>query len=168
MLTGKEKSLLEALEPTATENDVEIVTVEVVGARKAPTIRVYIDTPTGVSFDQLSSAQAWINQIMDEIDPFPGAYTLEVSSPGIDRPLRTPEHFQRFIGETVQVVCQSPVEKRSRWKGTLQGFADDAVLLEVDGEQVALQLDNIKRANVKGVIDFNKKVDFKSENVLDA
>jgi len=147
---------------------VEIVTVEVVGARKAPTIRVYIDTPTGVSFDQLSSAQAWINQIMDEIDPFPGAYTLEVSSPGIDRPLRTPEHFQRFIGETVQVVCQSPVEKRSRWKGTLQGFADDAVLLEVDGEQVALQLDNIKRANVKGVIDFNKKVDFKSENVLDA
>ncbi len=168
MLTGKEKSLLEALEPTATENGVEIVTVEVVGARKAPTIRVYIDTPTGVSFDQLSSAQAWINQIMDELDPFPGAYTLEVSSPGIDRPLRTPEHFQRFIGETVQVVCQSPVEKRSRWKGTLQGFADDAVLLEVDGEQVALQLDNIKRANVKGVIDFNKKVDFKSENVLDA
>lgn len=115
MLTAKERSLLAALEPTADAKGVEIVTIEIVGAKKAPTIRVFIDTPEGVSFDQLSGAQEWINQIMDDIDPFPGAYTLEVSSPGIDRALRTPQHFDRFAGETVQITCTSPVNGRSKW-----------------------------------------------------
>ena len=167
MLTGKEKSLLAALEPTAVEKDVEIVTVEVVGSRKAPTIRVFIDTPHGVSFDELSSAQSWIDDIMDDLDPFPGAYTLEVSSPGIDRPLRTPEHFERFAGERVQVVCQAPVDGRARWTGTLLGCEDGRVLLDVDGEQVALELSNVRRANVKGVIDFNAKSDLGPETILD-
>ena len=167
MLTGKERSLLAALEPTAAENDVEIVTVEVVGARKAPTIRVFIDTAQGVSFDQLSAAQAWINRIMDDIDPFPGAYTLEVSSPGIDRPLRTPEHFERFAGERVQITCQAPVDGRSRWSGVLRGYRDGAVLVDVDGEEVALDLANVKRANVKGTIDFNAKVDLGPSASLD-
>ena len=99
MLSAKERRLLEALEPLATAHDVEIVTVEVVGSRKAPTIRVYLDCDGGIGFDELAASQKWVNELMDELDPFPGAYTLEVSSPGIDRPLRTPEHFQRFAGE---------------------------------------------------------------------
>ena len=89
MLTGKELKLFNALSPYASENNIEIVTVEVVGSKKAPTIRVFIDCVGGVGFDELSSAQSWINDVMDELDPFPGAYTLEVSSPGIDRPLRS-------------------------------------------------------------------------------
>ena len=80
MLSKKEQQLLDALAPRAEQEGVEIVTVEVAGAKKAPTIRVYIDTPDGVSFDELSSAQAWINDLMDELDPFPGAYTLEAVS----------------------------------------------------------------------------------------
>ena len=82
MLTAKEQKLLDALEPTAAASGVEIVTLEIMGSKKAPTIRVFIDTEEGVSFDELASAQVWINRIMDEIDPFPGAYMLEVSSPG--------------------------------------------------------------------------------------
>ena len=156
MLTAKEKSLLDALEPTARERGTEIVTVEIAGAKKAPTIRVYIDTENGVSFDELSAAQEWINAIMDDIDPFPGAYTLEVSSPGIDRPLRTPEHFERFAGEVVHIVCQEPHDGRAKWTGKLQGMRDGAVIIEVDGEEVAIELDGIKRANVKGTIDFSK------------
>ena len=87
------------MEPRAASEGVEVVTVEIVGSRKAPTIRVYLDTAKGISFDEITAAQVWVNEIMDEIDPFPGAYTLEVSSPGIDRPLRTPEHFERFAGD---------------------------------------------------------------------
>lgn len=156
MLTAKEQSLLDALEKDSPDSNVEIVTVEVVGSKKAPTIRVYIDTPEGVSFDQLSSAQAWINDIMDALDPFPGAYTLEVSSPGIDRPLRTPAHFARFAGEKVYITCVKPQEGRSRWRGVLRGFEDGSVLVETeDGTIVALDLDNIKSAKVKGTIDFN-------------
>lgn len=156
MLTGKEKLLLEALEPIAAEKGIEIVTVEVVGARKAPTIRVYIDTPDGVSFDELASAQEWINALMDDIDPFPGAYTLEVSSPGIDRPLRTPAHFDRFAGEEAQVVLRGPVNGRAKWTGTLLGMRDGSVALSVDGTEVAFPLETIKRANVKGHIDFSQ------------
>lgn len=155
MLSAKEQQLLDALEPRAAREGVEVVTIEVVGAKKAPTIRVYIDTEEGVSFDELSAAQSWINDIMDELDPFPGAYMLEVSSPGIDRPLRTLEHFARFAGETAVIKMSSAETGRSNWTGKLVGVEDGLVLLEVDGETVKLPIDNIKRAHMKGVIDFN-------------
>ena len=156
MLTAKEQGLLNALEPTAQDKGVEIVTVEIAGAKKAPTVRVYIDTDGGVSFDELSAAHEWINAIMDDVDPFPGAYTIEVSSPGIDRPLRTPAHFERFAGEVVTIVCKEPHDGRTKWTGKLNGMRDSAVVIEVDGEEVAIELDGIKRANVKGTIDFSK------------
>ncbi|MBQ9069670.1 MAG: ribosome maturation factor RimP [Eggerthellaceae bacterium] len=159
MLTAKEKMLLDALEPLARERGVEVVTVEVAGAKKAPTIRVFIDTEHGVSFDELSAAQDWISPLMDEVDPFPGAYTLEVSSPGIDRPLRTPDHFERFAGETVVVVCSAPINGRTKWTGTLCGFRDGCVVLDVDGVEEAIGLEGIKRANVKGTVDFSKQED---------
>ena len=73
VLSNKEQQLLDALEPQAAAEGVEIITVEVVGSKKSPTIRVYIDTDHGVSFDELSEDQAWIYDIMVEIDPFPGA-----------------------------------------------------------------------------------------------
>lgn len=189
MLTGKEKRLLEALELLAAAHNVEIVTIEIVGSRRAPTIRVYVDAPGGVGFDELASSQQWIGQKMDEIDPFPGAYTLEVSSPGIDRPLRTPQHFARFTGETVQVTCKAPIEGRGKFTGRLLGIVqapgDDipdvfegmqpgdsdefdidkvdaqlldnvgAIVLDVDGKRTDIEWDNIKRANVRGVVDFN-------------
>ena len=154
MLTRKEQQLLDALEPFAAANGIELVTLEIVGAKKSPTIRVYIDTEHGVSFDELSGAQAWINDVMDEIDPFPGAYMLEVSSPGIDRPLRTAEHFERFAGETVVVKTKSPVEGRSSFTGVLLGFEDGKVLVECDGARCVLPLELVKRANVKGTVDF--------------
>ena len=154
MLTAKERSLLEALEKQAAEPGIEIVTVEVVGAKKSPTIRVYIDTPEGVSFDELSNAQAWINDIMDELDPFPGAYTLEVSSPGIDRPLRTLEHFERFAGETAVVTAVEPQNGRSKWTGTLAGVRGQAIVIDVDGAQEEIEIGNIKRARLKGAVDF--------------
>ena len=154
MLTAKEKKLLEALEPRAQAEGVEIVTLEIMGSKKAPTIRVFIDTEGGVSFDELSSAQAWINDIMDEIDPFPGAYMLEVSSPGIDRPLRTREHFERFAGEEAVVKTVSPMDGRSSWRGELAGMEGDAVVLTVEGERVAIPFDNVKRAHVVGTVEF--------------
>ena len=155
MLTAKENPLLQALLPTAEASGVEIVSVEVVGARKAPTIRVYIDTPGGVSFDELASAQEWVNRIMDELDPFPGAYTLEVSSPGIDRPLRTLEHFQRFAGETAVLILSEPYDGRGKWTGKLAGTDGTDVLLEIDGRTEHIPYDNIKKAHVKGQVDFS-------------
>lgn len=154
MLTGKEQSLFDALEPRANAEGVDLVTLEIAGARKAPTIRVYIDTDHGVGFDELASAQSWINEIMDEIDPFPGAYTLEVSSPGIDRPLRTPEHFRRFIGERAVVKTNGPVDGRSNFTGEILSASDDAVSLDCDGTAYDIPFAQVKRANLKGTINF--------------
>ena len=154
MLTRREQGLLDALEPQATAQGIEIVMLEIVGSKKSPTIRVYIDTDHGVSFDELSSAQAWINDLMDEIDPFPGAYMLEVSSPGIDRPLRTLEHFVRFAGEQVCVKTTSPIDGRSTFTGTLEGVEGDNVVIDCEHDRFEVPYEMIKKANVKGTIDF--------------
>ena len=146
MLTAKEKSLLSALEPRAASEGVEIVTLEIVGSKKAG----------GISFDELARTQAWVGDVMDELDPFPGAYMLEVSSPGIDRPLRTPEHFARFAGETVTVKTTGPIDGRSSFTGELLGFEDGCVIVAADGaDTFRIPYDNIKKARVKGTIDFS-------------
>ena len=154
MLTDKEKMLLDALEPRAEQEGVEIVTVEIVGARKSPTIRVYIDTPDGVSFDELSSAQSWIDAIVEAIDPFPGAYMLEVSSPGIDRPLRTPAHFASRIGEEATIRTTAKIDGRATFTGTILAADDESVGISCEGETFDIPFTAIKRANLKGVIEF--------------
>ncbi len=156
MLSSKEAEILSALEGRTAAEGIEVVTVEVVGSRKAPTIRVFLDKPEGIAFDDITCAQAWVNDIMDELDPFPGAYTLEVSSPGIDRPLRTPEHFARFAGEDVYVMTTAPIDGQSRFNAVLSGFDEQAqeVVLEVEGATVRVPLANIKKAHVKGKIKF--------------
>ena len=154
MLSSAEKKLLDALEARMPDDGVEIVTVEIVGARKAPTIRVYIDTPHGVGFDELSHAQSWIDATIEEIDPFPGAYMLEVSSPGIDRPLRTPAHFAAQIGETAVIRTAQKINGRSKFSGTIKSADGESVGLECDGELFEIEFDQIKRANLKGAFEF--------------
>lgn len=154
MLTAKEQSLLDAVEAHAEAHGISIVTVEVAGASKSPVIRVYIDALGGVSFTELTEAQEWIGQLMDELDPFPGAYVLEVSSPGIDRPLRTPGHFQAAVGEQVKLKTSEAVEGRKHFKGTLVSATEDAVAIEVDGAEVALPFTAISKANIIGTVKF--------------
>ena len=152
MLSKKEQQLLDALAPRAEQEGVEIVTLEIVGSKKAPTIRVYIDAAGGISFDELARTQAWVGDVMDELDPFPGAYMLEVSSPGIDRPLRTAEHFARFVGDTAVLKTQ-PVDGRGSWTGAIASVEGDVVVLDVDGAEARIPMDTIKRAHLKGTID---------------
>lgn len=154
MLTKKEQELLDAFEAGCADNGVEIVTVEVIGSKKAPIIRVYIDAEGGISFTELSDAQEWIGKLCDEIDPFPGAYTLEVSSPGIDRPLRTVEHFQRYAGEDVAIRTRAQIEGRMNFKGLLKGVDDSNVYVEIEGTDYEIPMSEIKRANIVGKIDF--------------
>ena len=148
MLTAKENEILEVLEAEAGAHGCEIVTLSIVGPANAPILRVYVDAQGGVSFDELASAQAWISPLVEGMDPFVGAYTLEVSSPGVDRPLRTLEHFERFVGEKAHIRAQKPVQERKNFNGVLKGVSANAVKIEVDGEVFEVDLDNIKRANL--------------------
>ncbi|MDD5806221.1 MAG: ribosome maturation factor RimP [Eggerthellales bacterium] len=156
MLSHKEQSILSALERRAQQEGIEVLTVEIVGSSRNPIIRVYLDTEDGISFDEVTAAQPWVDEIMEQIDPFPGAYTLEVSTPGIDRPLRTLDHFRRVIGQQATVLTREPVEGRSKFKGTLESVSEDGLIgMSVDGQHYDLPHSALKKAHVNGAVNFS-------------
>lgn len=155
-MTGEKLAnrLIELLEPVAEVNGFELVTVEVSGGRSAPTVRVLLDREDGLDIDAICSANRWVSDVLDDADPIPGSYTLEVSSPGVDRPLRTREQFARFAGETVTVKTAPHKGSRSSWTGVLQGIDGDDVVLDVDGQAVRVPFDSVMKARLKGVVSF--------------
>ena len=150
--SGIEQEIIDALEPLAAERGVDVVDVEVVGATKAPCVRVRIDhadesLPT-ITLDEVTEETEWISAALDELDPIPSSFTLEVSSPGMARPLRKQRDFERFAGEVVSVSL-TPGEGRRRYTGILLGIEAGAVALEVDGERVELPFDDIRKCTIK-------------------
>ncbi|MDQ3572253.1 MAG: ribosome maturation factor RimP [Actinomycetota bacterium] len=120
--------------------DVELVALETPAAE---TLRIYIDRPGGVD---LGLCEAVTGQLRDLLE----RYSLEVSSPGVDRPLTKPEHFRRFLGSRVRVRTSEPIDGRRNFTGTLREADAEVVSLESDGEPVRIPLDGIKRSNLVG------------------
>ena len=116
----------------------EVVDVEHAGA----TLRITLDRPEGIDADALEAPSKLLSELLDRDDPVPGRYTLEVSSPGVERPLRTPAHFRRFVGETVAVKTAPAVEGDRRVEGVLEAADDEGVV--VAGRRLAYQ--EIERA----------------------
>lgn len=158
-VTDVAKRLVELLEPVAESHGYELVAVEQAGGRKSPIIRVMVDREGGVDLDAICQANEWVTEVIDESDPISGPYTLEVSSPGVDRPLRKFSDFERFKGETCTIKAQVAGEARGRgaWTGQLAGTEGDDVLLEMDGETVHIPFNDITKARLKGVVSFNKE-----------
>ena len=149
------RTLTELLEPLAGSHGFELVAVEQTGGRRSPIIRVLLDREDGLDLDAICSANRWVSDAIDSANPVMGPYTLEVSSPGVDRPLRTREHYQRFAGETVTLKTKPHGGSRSTWTGMLRGIDGDDVILEVEGETVRIPFDSVQKARLKGVISFN-------------
>ena len=150
--TPLEAQLIEALEERAANHAIDIVDVEVVGATKAPVVRVRIDhadesLPT-ISLDEVTAQGAWINEVLDEVDPCHGSYSLEVSSPGIGRPLRALHDFERVAGGTVSLVTTA-MEGRRKYTGVLMGVRDGRVTLTCDDGEFSFDLADIKTAKIK-------------------
>lgn len=141
------------LESSAAEHGLELVAVEQAGGRKTPVIRVLLDREGGIDIEELARANQWISAVLDEAEPIHGPYTLEVSSPGIDRPLRRPEDFERFAGQTATVKTRSR-EGRGAWTGTIVGMEGGDIVLDVDGEEVRIAFDDMTKARLKGEVDF--------------
>lgn len=156
MQVNREDRLIEALEPLVTKHGLDLVTVEVAGTRKRPILRVFLDTPAGgITLDELVDAQEWVDAAIEEADPFIESYDLEVSSPGIDRPLRKRDDFERFAGETT-VAYLKPGAPRSKYTGISHGLDGDELVLEMeDGTMERLAFDRIKKAHIIGQIDFS-------------
>lgn len=126
----------------------ELVDVELTGGRQHQTLRVYIDGPRGVTVDDCADVSRQLSAILDVEDPFSGSYTLEVSSPGLDRPLVAPADFRRFEGAVIKVRLLHGLDCRRNFTGRLVETTADGVVVEVDGERFSLPFDAIERARL--------------------
>jgi ribosome maturation factor RimP len=141
----------EITERVGASEGIEVVEIELLGGGKHRVLRIYIDKPTGVTHGDCEMISQNVGTILDVEDVIPGdSYTLEVSSPGVERRLSKPRDFERFVGQKVKVLLREPVENQKRWEGTLASFQENQVTLEpAPGRTVQFGLDQIEKANLK-------------------
>jgi len=126
----------------------EVVDVSFVKEHGSYFLRVFIDKEGGVSLDDCQRLSELLSDRLDEIDPIPSSYNLEVSSPGLDRPLRKKSDYVRFAGRAVKLKTYAPIEGRKNWTGVLVGLDGENVRIDVDGREFALPLKMVARANL--------------------
>ncbi len=143
-----DERLQRLLQPVVEMLGYELVGIEYFRSGHHYILRIYIDKASGVTLDDCEIVSHQVSALLDVEDPIRGRYTLEVSSPGLDRPLFTAEHFQRFSGRQVKLRLVTPVNGRRNFKGLLQGLDAGKVTLEVDGERLDLPLEDIERARL--------------------
>ncbi|WP_072280938.1 ribosome maturation factor RimP [Rappaport israeli] len=155
---SREQTISDLCKPLVESMGYEWVGVEFHANSVNSILRIYVDKPEGgISMEDVVAVTEQINPLLDVKDPISVAYTLEVSSPGLDRPLFTPEHFQRFTGELVKLNVRQPVERRRKFTGVIQSvdLEENKLILslEKEGEMVELALDNIDKARLVPVFD---------------
>jgi ribosome maturation factor RimP len=145
--TMREK-LIELLEPLLTGFGFELVDIEFAPGRGSAHVTVYIDRPEGIVIEDCERCSREMSALLDVHDPIPQAYTLEVSSPGLDRVLRTPGHYERFSGARVLVELVAPRNGRRRYTGKLLKSDASGIEVEVDGQGVAAGYGEIARTRL--------------------
>ena len=136
------------LEPVLEAMGYELVHVQLVGSGRNTTLRVYIDTPDGITLADCETVSRQVSGVLDVEDPVPGGYQLEVSSPGLDRPLVKAAHFQQFLGHRIRVRLRESVVGRRNYTGDLLSYETGSITVAVDGERHELALDDIDSARV--------------------
>jgi ribosome maturation factor RimP len=127
----------------------EMVDVELVSGGRSPTLRVYIDSPQGITADDCADVSRQLSAIFDVEDPLPGSYILEVSSPGLDRPLTGPADYRKRVGETVKLKLRRPDETgRRNFTGVLVEATEEQIVVEVDKERFRVPYTAIERARL--------------------
>jgi ribosome maturation factor RimP len=140
--------LIALIEPVLAQLGYELVELEYAAGRTSAVVRIFIDQPAGISVDDCERVSRDVAALLDVDDPIPTAYTLEVSSPGFDRVLRTPAHFERFVGERIFVELQAPRAGRKRYTGILKSVAAARIELEVDKQTVDVPFGEIAKARL--------------------
>ena len=136
------------LQPLVEDLGYEFIGLEYHNNPKQSVLRVYIDSESGVGLEDCETVSREAAALLDVEDPISGHYNLEISSPGLDRPLFTPAQFEQFTGQEAQVSTFAPVEGRRKFKGRIVSIGDAAVVMEVDGVEVTLEFENIAKARL--------------------
>lgn len=145
--------LNELLQPLVEELGYEFVGLEYLNNPKQSVLRIYIDSGEGVGLEDCETVSREVAALLDVEDPIKGHYNLEISSPGLDRPLFTLAQFEQFAGEEAKVTAFAPVDGRRKFKGVIEGVDGDTIQMTVDGEAVELEHANIAKARL--VPDFD-------------
>lgn len=143
-----EQNLQEMLQGAVEDLGCELWGIECQRAGRFMTVRLFIDKEGGVTVDDCADVSRQVSAILDVEDPIADKYNLEVSSPGLDRPLFTLLQFERYIGQDIEVHLRIPVMERRKWQGKLERIENDMVTLIVDGQEQVLVFGNIQKANV--------------------
>jgi ribosome maturation factor RimP len=148
-MTGKTEELTALLAPVVSAIGLELLGIEFAPTSGSALLRLYIDVEgRHVGIEDCEAASREVSATLDVHDPIASQYTLEVSSPGIDRPLFTVAQFARFAGQQAKVSLRLPQDGRRRLQGRIAATTSDAVLLEVDGREFSVALDNVEKARL--------------------
>lgn len=135
------------LEPVVTAMGYQLVGIDY-RAGAGGVLRVYIDRDQGITVDDCALVSHQISGVLDVEDPLQGSYTLEVSSPGLDRPLFTLDQFRQFIGQPVKLRLRMAIDGRRRFSGVIEEVGDTEVTVNIDGDRQSIPLDLIEKANL--------------------
>lgn len=148
-MASKQELLEQMVSPVATALGCELWGLEYLTQGRYTTVRIFIDGPNGVSLDDCERVSRQVSSVFDVEDPIDGEYTLEVSSPGMDRPLYKEAQYVRYVGETISVRLRIARDGRRRFKGVITKVENGEVFLQVDNKEVQLSIDVIDKANVE-------------------
>lgn len=148
-MAAKDQKIQELLEPTVEALGFELWGLEYLSQGRHTLLRLYIDGEDGVTVDDCAGVSRQVSGILDVEDPISGDYTLEVSSPGLDRLLFKPEHYLAYVGEWIEIRLRAPYEGRRKFKGTLKGIEGDDVVVQADDHEFLLPHSAVDRAQVK-------------------
>ena len=148
MMSSRERRICNLLEPSVAALGLELVGVELGPSGGRSVLRVYIDCDPGVSVGDCERASREVGAILDVEDPIPDPYVLEVSSPGIDRPLLVEDHFVRFAGSNVRLRTREPIDGRRAWTGRLVGCREGNVVVREGDEDRSIPIDLVGKANL--------------------
>ena len=144
-----EQRLQQLLEPTVSALGYELLGSEYLAQGKHSRLRLYIDGPDGIGLGDCERVSRQVSAILDVEDPIKGQYSLEVSSPGLDRPLFRVAHYAQYIGHSVKLRTRQPIKGQRNFQGVIQGVEDEDIYISMqDGEQLTLHDSDVERANL--------------------
>jgi len=147
-VANKDAALKALIEPVVTAMGFELWGIDYLAQGKHSRLVIYIESAEGVTVDDCASISRQVSGVLDVEDPIAGEYRLEVSSPGMDRPLFTLEQFASFKGSHVKLKLSTPFEGRRKFQGQLAGVEGDEILLHLDGQEYCFPIESIEQARV--------------------
>jgi ribosome maturation factor RimP len=148
-VASKNQQIADMLQTTVAALGYDLWGVEHVAQGRHSVVRVYIDSPAGITVDDCAVVSEQVSSILDVEDPITGEYTLEVSSPGMDRLLFDLEQYSGYVGETVELRLRSAFEGRRRFKGMLKGIEGEDIVIQIDDHEFLLPYGAIEKARVQ-------------------